>query len=83
MLPGSETSFVDAVVDPVVNKVTQFLLFHGNVLWKKIGLLVLCQRAKGIVKHPANIVLAIIDNASLLLIPQRRDGDAAVKVRIG
>ena len=83
VLPGGETSFVDAVVDRVVNKVTQCLLFCGNVLWKKIDLLILCQPAKGVVKHPANIVLAIINNASPLLVLEHRDGDAAIEFRVG
>src|SRR5438552_16735709 len=83
VLPGGEARLVDAVVDLVVNKGTQFLLFRGNVFGEKIYLLVLRQRAKGIVKHLANIVLAIIDNASRLLVPEHRDGDAAIKFRFG
>ena len=41
------------------------------------------RRVEGVVEHVADVVLGIIDDPAGLLVPEHRDGDAPVVVRVG
>ena len=71
-LTGGEASFVDAVVDVVVNKVGQFFVFARNVVREEIDIFVLGKGVESVVKHAADIVFVIVHDPFGFLVPKDR-----------
>ncbi len=82
-MPRREPGLVNAVVHVVVKKICKLGVFVFDFFRKKIDTFIFRDRIECIVEHPADIVLAVIDDLFRLLVPQHRYCDAAIEIRIG
>ena len=80
---GSETGFVNAVVDVVVKKIAELRVLGFDVFREKIDLFVFREVVEDVVEHGANIVFAIVHDLFCLFVPKHRDGDSAIEAGIG
>ena len=64
-----ESGFVNAVVHILVNEIGELGLLRFEIFWKEIDGFATRKFIKQIVKHPADVVLAVVNNLLRLPVP--------------
>ena len=82
-LASSETSFVNAVVNVVVDEIGKLPMFGFDIFREKIDILVGCELVEHGVEHRADVVLAIVHDLFRFFVPKHRHRHAFLEVRIG
>src|ERR1051326_6790364 len=81
-LPGGETSSVNAVIYIVMQKTGELCVLGFDVFRKKSQSFVFREIIETIIEHSADVVLAIVEDAVCLFVPEHGDGHAQIEIRI-
>ena len=75
-LAGGKTRAINAVVYIIIQKTRKLRVFGFDLLRKKIDVFILGELIKYVVEHATNVVLAIVNDPTRLLVPKHRDSNA-------
>src|ERR1044071_6166745 len=82
-LARGESCPVNAIVHIFVNEIGELRVVGLDLFREKVDRLVLGEVVKPVVEHPANVVLAIVDNPLCFCVPEDGHSYASLIIRVG